>query len=256
MKIVTWNVNSINVRTEQLYQFIETHNPDIILMQELKCQTSQFPSQIFSEKYQLFINGQKAYNGVGILVKKEIQAELIATAFSPEFESEARYIEVLIEGKIIVASIYVPNGQTVDSPKFPYKLSFLQNLKDYIKKKSMTHSVILGGDFNVAPYDIDVKNPDKMRESLGFNSQEHAKLRAFYDEGFYDPFRLVSQDQQFSWWDYRGGCFQKDDGMRLDYFFITSDLTSKVKKVSHHTEFRILEKPSDHIPVMTELHFN
>lgn len=253
MKIVTWNVNSINVRAEQLVQFIEIYNPDVILLQELKCQIQQFPSEFFAEKYQIFVNGQKAYNGVGILIKKELNATLTATFFDAEFEIEARYIEILVEGKIVIASVYVPNGQTVDSPKFPYKLSFLQNLKNYMSQKSQDYSVILAGDFNVAPYDIDVKNPDKMRESLGFNSQEHDRLRAFYNEGFYDPFRLISDEQQFSWWDYRGGCFQKDDGMRLDYFLITADLTTEVQNVSHHTEFRKLEKPSDHIPVMLTL---
>jgi exodeoxyribonuclease-3 len=253
MKIVTWNVNSIAVRSPHLTELIQIHNPDVILLQEIKCQNHQFPYELFDDKYQIFVNGQKAYNGVAILVKKELDAKITVDNFDEEFILEARYLEICINQKLLISSVYVPNGQAVETEKFYYKLNFLKKLNEYLTKKAQDYSIIIAGDFNVAPFDVDVKNPDKIRQTLGFHSKEHKEIRAFFNSGFYDPFRLLSQDQCFSWWDYRSGGFQKDDGMRIDYFLISSDLTHKVQEVLHCKDFRAKEKPSDHIPVMLEI---
>jgi exodeoxyribonuclease-3 len=254
IKIITWNVNSIAMRVNQLIEIIGLEKPDIIFLQEIKCQNEQFQHELLGNiGYKIFVNGQKAYNGVAIMLKDCFEnSELVCNNFSEQFQDEARYIEVKIKTKnkeISFASVYVPNGQAVISEKFPYKLEFLKKLREYIKNKT----IVIGGDFNVAPYDIDIKNPDEHRNTLGFHPLEQNEIRKFYDLGFYDPLRLLNQEECFSWWDYRRGGWEKNNGMRIDYFLISLDLTKFLSSAYHLKNFRAKEKPSDHIPVICEL---
>lgn len=254
MKIVTWNVNSIAMRLNHLNDLITMENPEVIFLQEIKCQNEQFPGkELENLGYQIFVHGQKAYNGVAILIKSHfIDVKFITNCFSEQFKEESRYIEIsakFANKEISLASVYVPNGQAVISEKFPYKLSFLKALREYIADKR----IVIGGDFNVAPYDIDIRNPNDHRNTLGFHQLEQSEIRKFYDIGFYDSLRLVNKDECFSWWDYRRGGWDKNDGMRIDYFLVSSDLTKNVKNAYHMKDFRGKEKPSDHIPVVMEL---
>lgn len=257
IKVITWNVNSVAMRLGQVLELIDLEKPDFIFLQEIKCGVEKFPSEEFEKLgYRSFVNGQKAYNGVAILMKNNAHdAQMSKNGFADGFDHESRYAEVSIKIKnmdLSLVSIYVPNGQAVTSEKFPYKLSFLKELRKHIAEKT----VIIGGDFNVAPYDIDVKNLEARRNSLGFHPLEQKEIRAFYDLGFYDPLRLVNQDEGiYSWWDYRSGGWHRNDGMRIDYFLISSNLTKYVKNVRYLKEFREKEKPSDHIPVVCELNF-
>jgi exodeoxyribonuclease-3 len=254
VKVVTWNVNSIAMRVHQLIELIELEKPDVIFLQEIKCQSEQFQHDLLGNlDYKIFVHGQKAYNGVAIMVKNNFDdPELVHKSFSDQFEDESRYIEVTVKiknKKISFASVYVPNGQAVTSEKFPYKLEFLKKLRKFIANKT----IIIGGDFNVAPYDIDIKNPDDHRNTLGFHPLEQKEIREFYDLGFYDPLRFFDKEECFSWWDYRRGGWEKNNGMRIDYFLISSDLTKYAKNAYHLKDFRTKEKPSDHIPVICEL---
>lgn len=241
------------MRVEQLKILVEMHDPDAILLQEIKCQTDKFPLEHFDEKYQVFVHGQKAYNGIAVFVKKNHKAEFTVNSFDEEFNEESRYLEIKINDDTLLASVYVPNGQSILSEKFPFKLSFLKKLKEYLIRKVEEYKIIIAGDFNVALFDIDVRYPDAMWKSLGFNPAEQENIRSLLNNGFYDPFRLLTDEQCFSWWDYRSGKFQKDDGMRLDYFLISSILADKVKNILHCKDFRAMEKPSDHLPVVLTL---
>ena len=254
IKVVTWNVNSIAMRVHQCAELIESEQPDVIFLQEIKCQNEQFQHEILEGLgYKIFVHGQKAYNGVAILVKNHFDnPKLVSKSFATQFEDESRYIEITIKIKnkdTSFASVYVPNGQAVISEKFPYKLAFLKKLREFIANKT----IIIGGDFNVAPYDEDIKNPDEHRNTLGFHPLEQREIRQFYDIGFYDPLRLLNKDECFSWWDYRRGGWEKNNGMRIDYFLISSNLTKYLKSAYHLKDFRAKEKPSDHIPVICEL---
>lgn len=253
MRIVTWNVNSIAMRSEQLLELISIYHPDIILLQETKCQNENFPTSLFDDKYNLFLNGQKSYNGVAVLAKKELDCKLSHDKFCEDFAEESRYMEVIVNNSFIVSSVYVPNGQIVDSEKFVGKLKFINKLREHLIQKSRNFSVVVAGDFNVAPYDIDVRNPERRRGHVGFNIKEQEQIRKFFDSGFYDPLRLLTDDEFFSWWDYRAGGFQNDNGMRIDYFLISPDLAKNVDSVLHCKDFRTKEKPSDHIPVILNI---
>lgn len=254
IKIITWNVNSIAMRANQLIELINLENPDVIFLQEIKCQNEQFQHDLLGNiGYKIFVHGQKAYNGVAIMIKNHFDdPKLVQKKFSDQFEDESRYIEVEIvikNKKISLVSVYIPNGQAINSEKFPYKLEFLKKLRKFISEKT----IIIGGDFNVAPYDIDIKNPNEHRNTLGFHPLEQKEIRQFYDLGFYDPLRLFNKDECFSWWDYRRGGWEKDNGMRIDYFLISTDLIKFIKNAYHLKNFRAKEKPSDHIPVICEL---
>jgi exodeoxyribonuclease-3 len=254
MKIVTWNVNSIGKRAEQLVELISIYEPEIILLQELKCVSEAFPSYLFENEYQIFVNGQKGFNGVAILVKNHIKVNQFNKIFFEDFSAEARYIEIITESGFLVSSVYVPNGQIIDSEKFIYKLNFLDELKKYLNEKKKKYSIVIGGDFNVAQYDIDVKNPEKRKNHVGFHFKEQEKIRSFFDSGFYDPLRLLDlQKEVYSWWDYRSGGFARDDGMRIDYFLISVNLSNSVNDVLHCKDFRGKECPSDHIPIILNL---
>ena len=253
-KIVTWNVNSIAMRVHQLLELIEIEKPDIIFLQEIKCQNEQFQHDLLGTiDYKIFVHGQKAYNGVAIMIKNHFDnPQLVCKSFSDRFENESRYIEVTIKIKnkeISFASVYVPNGKAVNSEKFPYKLDFLKKLREFIANKT----IIIGGDFNVAPYDVDIKSPEEHRNTLGFHPLEQKEIRGFYDLGFYDPLRISNKEECFSWWDYRRGGWEKNNGMRIDYFLISSDLTKFFMNAYHLRDFRAKEKPSDHTPVICEL---
>ena len=253
MKIVTWNVNSIAMRSAQLQELILIYSLDVILLQETKCQNEFFPKDLFSDEYNIFLNGQKSYNGVAVLVKKNIDSKLSTYKFCDHSEIESRYAEVIIDNKILIASVYVPNGQEVGSEKFNGKLKFIDNLRKHLLEQKKKYKVVVAGDFNVAPYDVDVRSPERRRGAVGFNIQEQIQIRRFFDDGFYDPLRLLNQDSIYSWWDYRSGGFQRDDGMRIDYFLISPDLARDVENVLHCKDFRAKEKPSDHIPIILSL---
>lgn len=261
IKIITWNVNSITMRTEMLIEIIKEHQPDFILLQELKCINAQFPNNIFENLgYNNFINGQKTYNGVAILAKNHYQITDIRMEFHIDFAHEARYIEIETlanKQKLIIGSVYVPHGQVLDSEKYNYKLQFLDQLKNYLYRKQIDHkNIIIGGDYNVAPYDIDTASPYLSREIIDFSLMEKQKLREFYDLGFYDAFRLINKKQDFTWWDYRANALAKNNGMRIDYSLLSPNLTKFLTHATHDSKWRYENKPSDHIPVSIELEMN
>lgn len=261
IKIFTWNVNSISIRINTLIEIIIKHEPDFILLQELKCLEEKFPHDLLKNLgYNNFINGQKTYNGVAILAKQKYKIENINLQFHQNFNHEARFIEIETEinsQQFIIASIYVPHGEIFNQEKISYKLRFLSELKNYLYNKKNNYSnIIIGGDYNVAPYDIDTSSPNIMRNIIDFSWPEKEKLRNLYDLGFYDSFRLINKTQDFTWWDYRANSLAKNNGMRIDYILLSPDSTKFLKNAFHENKWRYDNQPSDHIPVFIELGLN
>lgn len=252
LKIVAWNVNSINMRLMHLEMLARDEQPDIILLQELKCQEEKFPlDQVNDLGYNAVLFGQKSYNGVAILSKTPL--EDVQKGFS-RHQEEARYIEAVtnIKGQIVrVASVYVPNGQAVKSEKFLHKLDFLSALYDELTSKlSHDELFVIGGDYNVAPRALDVYDPIALEGTLGFHKQEREGFARFLAHGFYDSFAtLYPTTQMFSWWDYRAQGLPRNLGMRIDHLLISPSAVAITQDAGVYKQYRELEKPSDHAPV-------
>lgn len=257
ISIVTWNVNSVKARLEHLIEFLEKHNPDFVCLQELKCETDAFPAGALSSlPYNLYIHGQKSYNGVAILSK--IPADEIKTDFPDNpIPDQARFIEggfSTDSGYFRIISLYVPNGGEVNSDKYKIKLDFYDKFTSYIKDiNSIDENLCIGSDYNVAPFDIDVYNPSSLKNSTCFTLTERMKMRTLMNIGMDDGYRIINPNvKEFSWWDYRGGSFEHNKGMRIDTILSNATATSKIKSATIDLETRSKSKPSDHAPVIIE----
>ena len=252
MKIVTWNVNSVKSRLEHLTKYLRETSPDVVLLQELKCETDAFPRMEVEDcGYNLAIHGQKTYNGVAILSKFPL--EDVLKNFD-ETDEQARYIEAVTNG-VRVASVYVPNGQEPNSDKFQYKMQFFEKLRLHMKNTlEYDEKFVVGGDYNVAPEDIDVFDPKGMAGTTCFHPDEQIRFKAILNLGFTDAFRAKHQGvQKFSWWDYRAGAWQYNKGMRIDHFLLSPQAADVLKSSDVDSVPRGWEKPSDHAPVWVEL---
>lgn len=260
MKVATWNINSLRSRFEHLVQWLRTFQPDVVLLQEIKLMTELFPHDLLmDEGYQAAVFGQKTYNGVAILSKYRIEDVTCGFEGNP-LPEEARYIEGLIDGRVRVASVYVPNGQNIESPKYPLKLAFMENLGGYLK--SYIHNdtpFLIGGDFNIAPQDEDASRPERWKGDVPFTQAERIRYAELMHSGFHDAVRIKhpyndhNNPGLMSWWDYRGGSFEKDDGLRIDHILLCPKATDAWKDAGTDRNPRTWEKPSDHTPVWCEL---
>ena len=229
-----------------------------MLLQELKCQTAAFPREaIEGLGYNLAIHGQKTYNGVAILSKYSIDEFNTNLSNDPD-SLQSRYIEACISTRnahLRVVSVYVPNGQEIDSEKFAYKLQFLDALKIHLQKLlTYDEATIIGGDFNVAPEDIDVYNAKKLENCICFSQIERQKLQQLLHLGFSDSYRLLNKNkQEFSWWDYRARSWQYNFGMRIDHILLSPEASDLLVKAAIEEKIRGQNKASDHVPVTIEL---
>ena len=255
MRIATWNVNSIRSRISHVTDWLKNNPCDIVLLQELKCTEESFPSDVFEDlNYNVALYSQPTYNGVAVLSKFPIQ--IICKGIPGFNDSSARYLECFTNG-ITVACIYVPNGGEVNSDKYLYKFDFLKHLEGYLKQRIIQESnFLLGGDFNIALNEDDVFSIDVMQDQTCFTLKERMVLRQILDVGFLDALRLSVKEQTFTWWDYRGGAVFKNKGMRLDYIFLSSGLIKQFDIAFVDKKPRLLDKPSDHIPVVCILKDN
>ncbi|MFN5351226.1 MAG: exodeoxyribonuclease III [Alphaproteobacteria bacterium] len=255
IKIITFNVNSVNARLEQIEELIGKEKPDILLFQELKCEEVKFPHSFFEDRgYNIALKGQKSYNGVAILRKFKIEEE--TTVFFDV--QDARFIETKIIANSIpltIINVYVPNGKEVESESFKYKLKFFSYLFEYLEEKFISNEqVIIAGDFNVAINDADVFDAKSLKNTVCFHNDERAWIKRIINLGFSDIFReLYPSEKKFSWWDYRASGFQHNKGLRIDYFLVSPNLVSLVKDVKYLEQYRGLQKASDHCPVEIEL---
>jgi exodeoxyribonuclease-3 len=253
VKIATWNVNSLRVRLPHLLDWLALHSPDAVCLQETKCEDATFPAaEIEAAGYCSVHNGQRTYNGVAILTKKE-SAEVCRGI--PQFSDEqSRVIAADVEGVRIV-SVYVPNGQSVGSDKYTYKLRWFEALAAWLRQELAVHPrLAVLGDFNVAPEDRDVHDPAAWAGQVLCSEPERAALKGLFEMGLADSFRLFEQaEKSFSWWDYRMNAFRRKMGLRIDHVLLSPDLARSCRSCTIDVAPRALERPSDHAPVICEL---
>lgn len=253
MRIATWNVNSIRTRLPRLLGVLERHQPDVICLQELKVPDEDFPAlDVRGLGYHAAIVGQQTYNGVAILSTEE--PENVATSMADgSDDSQARLVAADVQG-IRVLSVYVPNGGSVGSEKWEYKLEWLSRLKRYLENhESPTAPLAVCGDFNIAPDDRDVKKPEKWKETVLCHPEVRARFRALLEWGLVDAFRARHPEGGiYSWWDYRMLGFPKDDGLRLDGILVTLPLADRLENAFVDRDERKGKGPSDHAPVITD----
>lgn len=253
MQLATWNVNSLKVRLPQVLDWLQQRPVDVLCLQELKQEDKAFPLDAFTAiGYHCLYLGQKTYNGVAILSKQpasDVQYNL------PNFEDEQkRLLAATINGVRVVCG-YFPNGQSLDSEKYPYKLSWLQALGDWLEQQLQSHTQLaLLGDYNIAPEDCDVHDPAAWAGQVLVSEPERAAFQRFQAMGLQDSFRLFEQEEQsFSWWDYRAAGFRRNLGLRIDHILLTKTLAEKCTACEIDKAPRKLERPSDHAPVIATL---
>jgi exodeoxyribonuclease-3 len=253
MRIATWNVNSIRARNARIRGFIAAQLPEVICLQELKCQDAEFPAADYEALgYQIATHGQKTYNGVAIL-SREAQAD-VSTGFGDGGdESQARLVAATVGG-LRIASAYIPNGKEVGSEKWPYKLEWLARLAAWADREKEGPPLVLCGDFNVAPEDRDVANPAAWADSVLCHADVRAAWAALLSTGLVDSFRLHHEEGGlYSWWDYRMLGFPKNDGLRIDHVLLARELASRCTRAFIDRDERKGKLPSDHAPVFAEL---
>ena len=255
MKIATWNVNSLKIRLPQLLQWLETNPVDVLCLQETKLTDDKFPvMDINAAGYQVAFSGQKTYNGVAILSRHPIE-DVVRN--NPRFEDEQqRLIAATIQGMRFI-SAYVPNGQSVDSDKYVYKLAWLAALREWLGEEMRRHGetgLAILGDYNIAPEDRDVHDPALWAGQVLFSDKEKAALTALIDLGLVDSFRLFEQpEKSFSWWDYRQLGYQKNKGLRIDHILMSASMAKRCSACAIDRVPRKWQQPSDHAPVIATL---
>ncbi len=250
----TWNINSIRMRLPLLLAWLKEKVPDVVFLQEIKTTDDQFPrDEIETLNYNVALFGQKTYNGVAILSKYPIEDVVQGV---PGFkDDQARYIEAVIKG-MRVASVYVPNGMAVGSDKYFYKLDFLKSLYAHLQTLlAYDEAFILGGDFNIAPTDLDVYDPKEWHETILCSTPEREGFRSLLYLGLIDALRELhpGKKELYTWWDYRGAAWQNDFGLRIDHFLLSPQAADLLKNAYVDKEIRDTDKASDHAPVFCEL---
>ncbi len=254
MRITTWNVNSIKQRLPHLLAFLDEARPDIVCLQELKCQDTEFPMEAVREAgYHAAVHGQKTYNGVAILARTE-PTDVVRGLSDGVDDTHARVIAATVNG-VRVLSVYAPNGQAVDSDQYKYKLQWYGRLRRYLDARHKpSEPLVLCGDWNVAPADIDVWDPALWEGQTLCTAKERKALEHLCAFGLTDTFRKLHPDvQKFSWWDYRMLAFPKNKGLRIDHLFVTAPLAKRLVASDVDREARKGKQPSDHAPVWIEL---
>lgn len=252
LKIATWNVNSLNVRLPQVLNWLSERQPDILALQETKLTDPDFPTLDLAEAgYQAVFSGQKTYNGVAILSR--LPASETVTDL-PGLEDPQRRVLGATVGKVRVLNLYVPNGQTVGSDKYAYKLIWLEKLADWLREELARYpQLVVLGDFNIAPEDRDVHDPAAWAGQVLCSEPERAAFQQLLTLGLQDAFRLFPQEKQsFSWWDYRAAAFRRNLGLRIDHILASPALAAVCTACQVDKAPRRLERPSDHAPVIAE----
>lgn len=256
VKIASWNVNSLKVRLPQVLDWLAQTQTDVLCLQETKMEDQAFPlAEIEAAGYRAVFVGQKAYNGVAILARREL-GELAAVEYGIAgfSDEQQRVISASIAG-VRVICVYIPNGQSVDSDKYQYKLRWLAALHDWLAGQLPQYpQLALLGDYNIAPEDRDVHDPEAWRDKVLCSVPERAAFQGLLKLGLVDAYRLFEQpEKSYSWWDYRMMGFRRNHGMRIDHILLTAKLAAACSACIIDKEPRRLERPSDHTPVVATL---
>ena len=253
MKLATWNVNSLGVRLPQVLDWLALHQPEALCLQETKLTDDKFPhAELAAVGYASQWFGQKTYNGVALLTRTP--AIDVVKNIPGLNDPQARVIAGTVQGVRVIGA-YVPNGQSVDSDKFVYKLSWLDALRTWVAHEAAAHPrLVLVGDFNIAPEDRDVYDPVAWAGQVLCTPQERAHFQGLLDTGLHDAFRRFEQPpKSWSWWDYRMLAFRKNQGLRIDHILVSDALRAEVVSCVIDKLPRKNERPSDHAPVLVEL---
>ena len=257
MKICSWNVNSVRARINNILAYLKLSKPEILLIQEIKTEEKNFPFNDFKRLgYESYVFGQKSYNGVAFLSK--VKVNKINTKFFKDQNNHSRIIEGDIKSKFNnfkLINIYAPNGNPIDTAKYEYKKSwydsFIKKIEDTLIKNK---NIIIGGDFNIIPEEIDVHDPKRYENDALFKLEIRKKILEIINLGFYDVYRHFNKNKyEYTFWEYMAGAWPKNHGMRIDHFLISSSLLNNVKRVSIDKKPRGNIKPSDHTPIVLEL---
>ncbi len=253
MKIISWNVNSVRARINNILNYIKDENPDILLLQEIKTQDQTFPYDSFKEiGYFSYVFGQKSYNGVAIISKNKINK--ISKEFIKDNLNQSRIItgEIFLQNKnITLINIYVPNGNPVNTEKYDYKKEWLKKFINNIKKKLKQNSnLIIAGDFNIIPEELDVFDFKRYEDDALGRLEIRKKYRELLNLGFEDIYRFKNKKKcEYTFWDYFAGSWQKNYGMRIDHFLISKNLLEHFFSIKINKKPRSKPKPSDHTPI-------
>ncbi|MDH4124010.1 MAG: exodeoxyribonuclease III [Gammaproteobacteria bacterium] len=255
MKIATWNVNSLKVRLPHVLEWLTANKPDVLVLQEIKQTSDAFPAAAFSAVgYQSVANGQKTYNGVAVVSRFEISDPVFEF---PDFaDPQRRVLAATINGTRVV-NLYIPNGSEVGSEKYAYKLGWLNILRDFLAGELLRHQrLVVLGDFNIAPTDADVYDPEGWGDAVLCSPLERQALRELLALGLTDVFRKFEHpEKSFSWWDYRAAGFRRNAGLRIDLILTNDAMTGACTACYIDKEPRTWDRPSDHAPVIAEFHF-
>jgi exodeoxyribonuclease-3 len=255
MKIATYNVNGVNGRLPVLLRWLEEAAPDVVCLQELKAPQEKFPEQAIKEAgYHAIWHGQKSWNGVAILSRHELPQEVRRALPGDEADTHSRYIEATIDG-ILIGCLYLPNGNPAPGPKFDYKLSWFERLtvhaRSLLAKKK---PVILAGDFNVMPTELDVYKPERWVDDALFRPETRAAFAKLAKQGWTDALRtLYPNEKIYTFWDYFRNAYGRDAGLRIDHFLLSPEIAPRLKKAGVDKHVRGWEKTSDHAPVWIEV---
>ncbi len=253
MRIASWNVNSLKVRLPQVLDWLARHQPDALCLQELKLEDANFPAAALAAAgYNCAYSGQKTYNGVAILSRSP--AENVVCGIDGYEDPQRRVISADVAGMRLVCA-YVPNGQSVDSDKYRYKLGWLAAFSSWLERELARYPrMAVLGDYNIAPEDRDVHDPKAWEGQVLVSPPEREVFRRLIALGFKDSFRLFEQpEKSYSWWDYRMNGFKRNLGLRIDHILLSPELATHCTGSSIDLEPRRNERPSDHAPVIAEI---
>ncbi|MGC0152351.1 exodeoxyribonuclease III [Chromobacterium vaccinii] len=255
MRFATWNVNSLKVRLPQVLQWLADTGVEVLCLQELKMDQDAFPlAEIEAAGYRAAWFGQKTYNGVAILVKAPLEMTDVVAGIPGYGDEQRRVITATVNGVRVICAYFV-NGEAVDSPKYPYKLEWLSKLEGHVAAELSKHpNLLLLGDYNIAPEDRDVYDPEGWHEQVLCSTPEREAFRRLIALGLSDSFRLFNQEEkQYSWWDYRQMMFRRNKGVRIDHILVSDALKARAEACEIDKAPRKWERPSDHTPVVLTL---
>ncbi|MEM9222824.1 MAG: exodeoxyribonuclease III [Pseudomonadota bacterium] len=258
MRIATWNINGVKARMESLTRWLEESAPDVVCLQEIKSQDETFPGEPVERLgYNIATHGQKGFNGVALLSKRPLE-DVTRRLPGDDGDEHARWIEATVSGErgaVRVASLYLPNGNPVDTEKFPYKIAWMDRMLD--RAEAMLASdepIVLAGDYNVIPDPKDARHPDRWTDDALFQPESRGRHRALENLGYCDAQRAVDDSAGiYTFWDYQAGAWQKNNGIRIDHVMLSPSAADCLEGVAVEKHTRGWQKPSDHVPVVVTL---
>ena len=257
MIISSWNVNSVRVRIDHVINYLKKNKPNFLLLQEIKTENKNFPySELKKIGYESEVHGQKSYNGVAIIYNKKINNINFNIINDKQEQSRTISADIVYKNQLIkIISVYVPNGNPVNSEKYKYKIEWLKSFEDYlIKQNKLKNKIIIGGDFNIIPNEDDVYNPKEWENDALYRIEIRKFFRNILNEGYNDAFRLINKKpNNYTFWDYQYGSFERNKGLRIDHFLLSKNITNLIKDVTIDSYLRSLERPSDHAPIRLTL---